>query len=117
MLYFLAILILLPLLYAGIIYAIQRLAGRWFRRRAVVGLGLLAAVLVIWAGVDLYITCSAEPTFLPPEPGEQGIGTAVHACDGPVGMFAYGAGIISMPLALGCLWLATFHAARRVRDA
>lgn len=87
-------------IYVVLTWGLMSLAHRFLHRWAGLVIGILAVALLVFWTVHALIICSAEPVFLPPEPGQAGEGLALHPCDGPGGMMIYGFIFFVAPLCL-----------------
>jgi hypothetical protein len=82
--------------------------------------GLSVAALLIWSIIDIIITCSAEPIFVPPDCNDEskcGIGTMIFACDAPGGAFIYGYAYLVGPLlVIASIFLTFYFAGERGKN-
>ncbi|MCA3560043.1 MAG: hypothetical protein IOC82_03310 [Aestuariivirga sp.] len=104
---------------AALVWLLLLLAGRYLGQRAVWAVGLLLSGLLLYAIVEMVITCSAPPEFVPPDcsdPAVCGDGKMIFACDGPGGALNYGFIYVFGPLMACLVLLLTFRVAKRPRQ-
>jgi hypothetical protein len=105
------VLVLVAIIVAAI-FLIFWLARRLGGAKAVWVVGLSIAAFLIYSIVDILVTCSAEPIFVPPNCDDEskcGIGTMLFACDAPGGLFIYGYAYLVGPLFVISSIIFTFY--------
>ncbi|MCP4183474.1 MAG: hypothetical protein GY761_09165 [Hyphomicrobiales bacterium] len=76
-------------LYLLFVYGLMYLTSRFLHRNVAIAVGVSATLFVLYLIIDQATACNAEPEYIPPAPGEEGVGTMIFACDSIGGAIAY----------------------------